>query len=143
MTKEDAVNGMLRDTADALDSMRTTTAVGHTPGPWTVQHDDTPWTEGDAEISQEQGTPFGPTEILFSITGGEDDAVIARLPWEAIASDKYQEELRANARLIAAAPEMLEALRNAALDLTDYTDEPRVAEIVTAIRAAIAKATNE
>jgi hypothetical protein len=49
----------------------------------------------------------------------------------------------ANARLIAAAPEMLEALRDAALDLTDYTDEPRIAEIVTAMRAAIAKATGQ
>jgi hypothetical protein len=39
--------------------------------------------------------------------------------------------------------ELTEALRDAALDLTDYTDEPRVAEIVAAMRAAIAKATNE
>jgi hypothetical protein len=116
MTKEDAVNGMLRDTADALDSMRTTTAVGHTPGPWTVHQFD---------------------------GGDEGQSVMPVNGEQAVAGPFYGTEAQTNARLIAAAPEMLEALRDAALDLTDYTDEPRIAEIVTAMRAAIAKATNE
>ena len=80
----------------------------HTPRPWKVCNDETPWTEGDAELAIEYGEAFGITDVLFSITGGEEggESVVARLPWEPGADSERQGELRANARLIAAAPEL-------------------------------------
>jgi len=50
-----------------------------------------------------------------------------------------QESLEAKARLIAAAPDLLEAL-TAALDILPDCDNPHVEEVLATVRAAIAKA---
>lgn len=114
----------------------------HTPGPWKVEHDDTPWTEGDAEIAQAEGLPFGSTLILFSIIGGLEDEVVARCEFGMGDKHEDQERQRANARLIAAAPEMLEALGElvASLDWEEKRSGRTYAGYENA-KAAIAKAT--
>lgn len=121
--------------------MNTTHAVSHTPGPWAISTDNTPWTEGDAEIAHANGEPFGLTLILTDILDA-DGEVVARCEWEPGSTVERQAELEANARLIAAAPEMLEALR--ALVEEHFaprygTGEKRAADWERA-RAAITKA---
>lgn len=81
----------------------------HTPGPWAIGNDDTPWTCGDAQTAIELGEPLGHTEILFPIFNAEGDP-LAYLPWEPLCSEARAHELRANARLIAKAPELVALL---------------------------------
>lgn len=83
--------------------------TSHTPGPWSIQ--------GDKIINEET------IQYIADIRrDGEDDP-----------------EAQANARLIAAAPELLEALLNAQQDLTDTGTLSR--ETIAMFAPAIAKAT--
>lgn len=84
----------------------------HTPGPWQPDDDGIPWTCGDCRIAVEENEEFGHTEILFAITGGED--IICYCPWKHFGSPEEQTRLRANARLLAAAPLLLKAAEHAA-----------------------------
>ena len=95
----------------------------HTPGPWPV---------GDAGA-----TVFGPPN------GNPSPATIARVSFAMIPSD----EMVANARLIAAAPDLLAALGDAWRSLDRLADEPdnmhawqEATRVAMACRAAIAKA---
>lgn len=71
-------------------------------------------------------------------TAGPTSRVIC---WTGIASDIALDEVRANARLIAAAPDMLNAL----LDVLDFWDDPNMSmsELKGRVRDAIAKAQGE
>lgn len=74
--------------------MKTTEKASHTPGPWTL------------------GTGYlSPFVIAPSPSGGAHPITIAQCPHPADAFFSHQRQ--ANARLIAAAPEMLEALEAA------------------------------
>ena len=86
------------------------TQIKHTPGPW-------------AHINPDGFTVRHPQ--VYSDTGP-----VCNATW---LGDVRIDELRANARLISAAPELLEALQEAAL----WVD----GELKTKVRAAIAKAT--
>lgn len=88
--------------------------MSHTPGPWTVTE--------DSFVRQVEGTPR-----LYV-------ASMVNIPYRC----GGQEEEVANARLIAAAPELLEALWSAENALEEGY-EPTV--VLRAVRAAIAKAT--
>lgn len=94
---------------------------GHTPGPWVVLQN-----------------PMSHDCIT------SDDCRICDMPrWD----DEYAEEETANARLIAAAPELLGELENC-LDLlvTCFSDSPVdscMGVAITKARAAIARATGE
>jgi len=88
----------------------------HTQGPWTV----------DGAVATENLDVLG--------EGGR----VAMLDCDDIDS----ETLRANARLIAASPEMLDALRVAQSELHYFT-ATRGSEAHELVRAAIAKATGE
>lgn len=93
--------------------------VKHTPGPWTIN------TAGSAKAGQS----FKITEIYVYAPNTQDDTAICA----EIINPVTQEPSEANARLIAAAPELLEAL----IDLVDGYSMGGA----NRARAAIAKAT--
>lgn len=105
----------------------------HTPGPWFVRHE--VWSGGP--MLREGG--------CFSIEDSEDafesNVICSRFPWPEKAA-----ELEANARLIAAAPDLLDALQDLADDIADRFDmdsdstNPGMKYAVRQARAAIAKA---
>ena len=90
----------------------------HTPGPWYVGQDDT---NGQAIVRGEH------IEIATC--------------WHHCVGS-IEKEMRANARLIAAAPEMLDALRRAAMALAFFSEtSPAARDDYNAVSAAIATAT--
>jgi hypothetical protein len=107
--------------------MNTTTAT-HTPGPWNVEH------------------PYGEPGVYVA---GPNTGLIAKLcaPDSHLFNADKPVSIDANARLIAAAPELLAALGSIETFAADYeTDSPvqrglKLKGIVTLARAAIAKAT--
>jgi hypothetical protein len=64
----------------------------HTPGPWTISP-----ACGDFVVPQLDGFPSGVAAVAVALRG---------------APNRSEEEVGANARLIAAAPELLDALKN-------------------------------
>lgn len=90
----------------------------HTPGPWFV----VPYGDGDQKVicRDEEGN----WRIAFMATSFDQREELA--------------EIRANARLISAAPDMAEALRDL-LRMFSYT-EPETAEAIVNARAALRKA---
>lgn len=97
----------------------------HTPGPWTALVD-----------QMRHGRRYGPRMALVTTNTGESVAI------DCTGSGKDFDESAANARLIAAAPDLLEALRPFA-DLDTSTPSELWAirsELCEAARAAIAKA---
>ena len=78
--------------------MSETTVVGHTPGPWSA----------DVHV------PRGSADAEWRIHGGRELVAIVN-------DDEYTE---ANARLIAAAPEMLEALQHFVWWTDTYAEHP-------------------
>jgi hypothetical protein len=93
----------------------------HTPGPWTHFHSEI---SDCFYINTEQGTPIA--DLCAPEVGGVRGAA-------------------ANARLIAAAPELLNAAKHAVEDIMAVDDERKVIEeisgVVHELRAAIRKAT--
>ena len=103
--------------------MNTATAIKHTPGPWAVLPE-----EADKAYIRIRGTRLG----------GKYKVANVPLPSHDTAPDWDVEESRSNARLIAAAPELLEALREARHVLSDL---PSTAITGTRTRAAWERAT--
>ena len=103
----------------------------HTPGPWQVLPE-----EVDRPYIRVRGTELGGRYKVANVPTPAYDGVDAR----------EARETRANARLIAAAPELLEALREIADDYADRFDltcpstNPGIKSTIAQARAAIAKA---
>ena len=104
----------------------------HTPGPWRLTE------SGDAIVSADGGTLIVETgqdywqNLEAAAAGASSDIAKRHLP-----------QVRANARLIAAAPELLEALKQATAALAWHEQVHGVAMdavVVEKARAAIAKA---
>jgi hypothetical protein len=107
--------------------MQTTTKAKHTPGPWRL------------DAYRDSGRP-NPGTIVADNPHGEGAEEVASINW--IAGGFHAEQV-ANARLIAAAPELLEAL-TALMEFWDSGSPVHPgAEVVSEARAAIAKATGE
>ena len=110
------------------------TNTTHTPGPWATDEDDHDAPYQDIKINA--GNRFTVCTVWI------DDAPVR----------EFNAEQQANARLIAAAPELLEALKQCRLALEPYddvkprdwkTDREKLAFAHQAARAAIAKATGD
>lgn len=111
-------------------STNASTAVSHTPGPWSV-------------MAEEVLGAYGIATVVPATGSG----VVCRVP----GNDKTPDERDANARLIAAAPELLEALKQIKDDYEElarnhagawHDDEVLLHQKINeAARAAIAKAT--
>jgi len=91
----------------------------HTPGPWTL--DNCPDAYGNATIRPDDGTEGGDISVQ---------------PIATVYTD-------ANAHLIAAAPEMLEALQEALADAETLNEPYRNEAVCERMRAVIAKARGE
>jgi hypothetical protein len=97
----------------------------HTPGPWAYSR----WDQfGDTRfyVAQAEGAPYTP-----------DYSDVATLIAETVSDERVQIQ-EANARLIAAAPELLEALVDVMFRHVPFSDKSPYAEKA---RAVIAKAT--
>lgn len=108
----------------------------HTPGPWYAYSPLASGVHAGYHYKVANSQPIG-------ICEDEDGSIVPHFPeWNAnsriVCTTTDDEYSRANARLIAAAPTMLEALRTVR-DLVGFNDVPRE-EIWRTIDAAIAKA---
>lgn len=111
----------------------------HTSGPWHVVPDST--CSGAWLSIRPEGDEHGDYEICQTATFATStkSKIYAEDPhvWK----DKREaDEIRANARLIAAAPELLQACREALSEMRDYSDkQPARAQILAAIAKAEGK----
>lgn len=102
----------------------------HTPGPWYVGPDNRIWRRSPLELYEYGGGVAGDSPIAAAFDG--------RASWV----NKFPSE--ANARLIAAAPELLQALKKcAAVCAGETMNKNGLIEALEAARAAIRKATGE
>jgi len=92
----------------------------HTPGPW--------------EVDLETGEINGGCAVLGAVYGGDDFPC---------SEEDMSEECKANARLIAAAPDLLKACKGVLIGLKAYETLGRKNIHLDALRAAIAKAEGE
>ena len=77
---------------------QTEKAMKHTPGPWYVRQ--------DREFYKNHAQPF----CISNKPEGDDDYDEDSI-WVCRCMDSWDDEMKANARLIAAAPELLDALK--------------------------------
>lgn len=105
-------------------------SAAYTPGPWTFSKDDQ---FGDTRfyVAQQEGAPYTPHY-----------SDVATVIAETCVGDRLAIQ-QANARLIAAAPEMLEALKVALAMILEECADPEHTYQVDVITKAMAKATGE
>ncbi len=99
---------------------------GHTPGPWALQ------------MAEDCRGRQLDEMVKWVVTANSHDLWVSTGPtWDA----EHDAEALANARLIAAAPELLEALRGLLNRANDELADPEDVVEISAARAAIARAT--
>lgn len=100
----------------------------HTPGPWVSGpdiEDLLSFAERIRQVIQSASPQFGMQPHVATVAG----------------LNQSNEEIEANARLIAAAPELLQALRETLSCIDSHTGDPVVGPIIELARTAIQKAT--
>lgn len=125
-TDAEALSRLLRESDETTRLVESVSKPTHTPGPWMVHH------EPSLNRFAVRAEPFG-TKTILSVSYWE-----RTLPWD-------REHAEANARLIAAAPDLLEACK-ALVEYRDiikqnYPDLPGLIRGMEAARVAIARAT--
>jgi hypothetical protein len=100
---------------------------GHTPGPWHLDTMTSPGGKGK------------PDDVVLTVLSSADEG-IAEVFWH-WNHVRHQEEDRANARLIAAAPDLLNACLDAHELLDRVGDARKDRDLIDALAAAIEKAT--
>lgn len=78
-------------------------------GTWRIGDDESPWTEGDAQIALDAGGQLGAVHILFPIENAEGERMCL-VEWEPVASDEEQEAIRQRASNIVRAVNNFESL---------------------------------
>lgn len=105
----------------------------HTPGPWhSVDENGVPITSDDWSLGYD-----GCGNCVGSLITDSDGTVVAQAVLVYRRDEKVNERLTANARLMAAAPEMLDALERVQKFLADimaFGDEPSVSEDAEALQ---------
>lgn len=114
----------------------------HTPGPWS-QHEYSIGAEPFVVTPSNGDAPW----VAFDLTVGAGDVIVAEVMMQAGAQCVYshvtnEDECRANFHLIAAAPELLEALENAVSSLAAKSTNEESQEL-TNYRSIISKARGE
>jgi hypothetical protein len=97
--------------------------VSHTPGPWKIEPMDN---TDDDEMASGFADLIGPEPAY--------DGWVPPVEW------RFRKE---DARLIAAAPELYDALKRINDHITSFADRPLDMECIVRVRAAIAKATEQ
>jgi hypothetical protein len=106
-------------------------SAGHTPGPWRAEYR---WWPGGGTVYRDDG--------CFSILDNNGNVVCSRTPWA-----ERADELRANAQLISAAPELFMALSECVLFVEEYWRsmglEPNSCPAIVQTHAILTKARGE
>lgn len=114
----------------------------HTPGPWRSEKSSFGdfWVRRDDSVGQmiREGTIDGDDAVVL-VSGSRH--VFKRAGDETVHRNVHAPEAEANARLIAASPELLAACRWAESALAPFSKEPAEKSGISLLRAAIAKAT--
>ena len=114
----------------------------YTPGPWVAKCTPGAGLSVHADASKALGERYSKDCPIYHTASDACGLQIAYELWTQFPREQWNEMQRANARLIAAAPELLEALQSIVRSLSDQDDEGLIehAEPMIAARAAIAKA---
>jgi methionine synthase II (cobalamin-independent) len=120
--------GLHRADAGNVDIEELFMNTQHTPGPWTYSRSAVQYGDWRFYVAQAEGAPYTPHY-----------SDVATLIAETV-NDERRSIQEANARLIAAAPDLLEALKRLMGGTTTLQDAQEAAQQA---RAAIAKATGE
>ena len=103
-----------------------TTKAAHTPGPWQItNYNASMWTEPNSSDDWVPVISVAPSDDTHSFVAYVDGS-----------QDLNSGEAEANARLIAAAPEMLEALESVRERLRGMQEDPLLDKVHTAIQKA-------
>ena len=127
--------------SNKFNPMKTNTAITEIPATQRPTHTPGPW-----RVKQTGFTYFRDLTILGEDWHGEETPIAAALVRNALhpygRADKARAEIEANARLIAAAPELISALEAVLPDLEHYvaTHGPGPDKRLALARAAIEKA---
>lgn len=115
----------------------------HTPGPWTAKFTSGAGLSVHADVSKALGPRYSHDCPIYHTASDSVGLSIAYELWTQFPRAEWEAMQQANARLISAAPELLEALRNL-LDGMEASGGWRGdEELFNAGMAAVAKATGE
>jgi hypothetical protein len=115
----------------------------HTPGPWTAKHTSGAGLSVHADVSKALGPRYSHDCLVYHLGNDACTMTIAYELWTQFPRAEWDAMQEANARLIAAAPDLLEALMLARACLAGSTDKTLLPRSCKAIDVAISKATGE